>query len=73
MKIVTPKQMAEYMHTLHILPHHGKKMPKKGYILNCVCAFDIETSVIYPTPETPQAIMYIWQFACNDRVTYGRY
>lgn len=73
MKIVTPKQMAEYMHTLHILPHHGKKMPKKGYILNCVCAFDIETTVIYPTPENPQAIMYIWQFACNDRVTYGRY
>ena len=73
MKIVTNKQMVEYMQTLHVLPPHGTKKPKRGYILDCVCAFDIETSVIYPEPDNPQAIMYIWQFACNDRVTYGRY
>lgn len=73
MKIITNKQMVEYMKGLHVLPPHGTKKPKRGYILNCVCAFDIETSVIYPEPDDPQAIMYIWQFACNDRVTYGRY
>lgn len=72
MKILTNNKMVEYMQTLHILPPSGVKKPKRGYILNCVCAFDIETSVIYPTPDNPQAFMYIWQFACNDCVTYGR-
>lgn len=73
MKILTNNQMVEYMSTLHVLPPSRPKKPKKGYILNCVCAFDIETTVIYPEAMNPQAIMYIWQFACNDRVTYGRY
>lgn len=73
MKILTNKQMVEYMHKLHVLKPSGVKRPRNGYILDCVCAFDIETTVIYPEPDNPQAIMYIWQFACNDMVTYGRY
>ena len=43
----------------------GKKKKKKRY-LDCVCAFDIETS-------TDQALninyMYIWQFQIDDLVT----
>lgn len=73
MKILTNAQMVEYLKGIRpLLPDSGKQ-PKHGYIMNCVCAFDIETSVVYPEPDNPQSIMYIWQFACNDTVTFGRY
>ena len=46
---------------------HGRK--KQKYI-DCICAFDIETSTL---PDMEQAIMYIWQFQVGDLTTvYGR-
>lgn len=36
---------------------------------DCVCSFDIETTRI---KEIEQSIMYVWQFAINDIVVYGR-
>lgn len=48
---------------------YGNKMRgKKLYNAN-VCAFDIETTVL---DEINQSIMYIWQFAIDDIVFYGR-
>lgn len=44
--------------------YHGKKRYNSQ-----VCAFDIETTTI---PEIQQAVMYIWQFAVEDTVIYGR-
>ena len=46
---------------------HGRKRQK---YIDCVCAFDIETSTL---PDMEQAIMYIWQFQVGDLTTvYGR-
>lgn len=36
---------------------------------DCVCSFDIETTRIQ---EREQSIMYIWQFAVEETVVYGR-
>lgn len=72
MKIITNAQMVDYFSHLKVkIPDSGKK-PKYGFFLDTVAAFDIETSVIYPESDNPQAIMYIWQFAADDQVTYGR-
>ena len=73
MKILTIPQMIEYVGSRKVLVTESGKVPKNGFFLDCVCAFDIETTVIYPEEDNPQAIMYIWQFACDDQVTYGRY
>lgn len=43
-------------------------MGKKTYVKE-ICAFDIETTTI---KEINQAVMYIWQFAIENRVYYGR-
>ena len=46
---------------------HGRKKQK---YMDCVCAFDIETSTL---PDMEQAIMYVWQFQVGDLTTvYGR-
>lgn len=42
---------------------HGRKKQK---YMDCVCAFDIETSTL---PDMEQAIMYIWQFQIDDYCT----
>lgn len=48
--------------------NHGGKY--KAPFLDCVCAFDIETTGI---KEIEQAVMYIWQFQIDDRITvFGR-
>ena len=73
MKILTNSQMVDYIKDIPVKMTQSGKPPKHGFFLDCVAAFDIETTVIYPEPDNPQAIMYIWQFAVNDRVTYGRY
>lgn len=61
---------------------------KNQYVYNLACSFDIETSSFYtvngvvytneqikqvkPKNAEKRAIMYIWQFAINDNVIYGR-
>lgn len=61
---------------------------KNQYVYNLACSFDIETTsfytvdgVIYTNEQIKQtkpknaekrAIMYIWQFAINENVIYGR-
>ena len=42
---------------------HGRKKQK---YMDCVCAFDIETTTL---PDMEQAIMYIWQFQIDDYCT----
>ena len=62
---------------------------KNQYVYNLACSFDIETTSFYtvdgviytneqikktkPKNAEKRAIMYIWQFAINDNVIYGRY
>ena len=53
---------------LRMLYSSSAKRSKKLYNCN-ICAFDIETTTI---PAIQQSIMYIWQFAIDDTVYYGR-
>lgn len=46
----------------------SKQMGKKTYAKE-ICAFDIETTTI---KEINQSVMYIWQFAIENTVFYGR-
>ena len=51
--------------------------PKSRFILNALCAFDIETTTIELPPAADQAVnahafMYIWQFQINDKTIIGR-
>lgn len=72
MKILTIQQMLKYISTIGILPNH-KRGKKKDTFMNCTCAFDIETYTLQDDSlEDKQAVMYIWQFGCNDRCCYGR-
>ncbi len=49
---------------------NAKRKNEKHDILDCICAFDIESTNI---PEIEQSVMYIWQFQLDDRVTvFGR-
>lgn len=66
-------EQAELLNTanfppLRMLYSSNAKRSKKLYNRN-ICAFDIETTTI---PEIQQSIMYIWQFAIDDTVYYGR-
>ena len=55
----------------------------KKYYYNIACSFDIETSSFYIdsnnklTDDVENGVkcsnMYIWQFAINDNIIYGRY
>lgn len=61
------KDIREYI-DLHILdPPSGWKEKYKYHAE--ICAFDIETTLIN---KYEQSVMYIWQFAINDTVIYGR-
>ncbi len=71
MKILTQTQMIQYMAGVKALTPADGRTRKDGNYLDCVCAFDIETSTIM-VDGLEQAVMFIWQFACEDRVTYGR-
>ena len=52
------------------LPAGNRGTKKKFRYLNCVCAFDIETTRL---PEIDQSFMYIWQFCVNGEfVVVGR-
>lgn len=47
-----------------------KRKVDKLDVLDCICAFDIETTNI---PEIEQAVMYIWQFQIDTELTvFGR-
>lgn len=46
----------------------SRHMGNKTYVKE-ICAFDIETTTI---PDIKQAVMYIWQFAIENTVFYGR-
>ncbi len=54
------------LHVLDPPPGYKKKLPK---YFREVCAFDIETTTL---KKYEQAVMYIWQFAIDDMVIYGR-
>lgn len=46
---------------------------RKEYYTHTLAAFDIETSLIDTGKDHPEAAMYIWMFALEDRVTlFGR-
>ena len=65
--ITKTDDIREYI-DLHILdPPAGWKQKYKYY--QEICAFDIETTLI---SKYEQSVMYIWQFAINDTVIYGR-
>lgn len=56
------------------IPRFTAERPPKGYkkknLYNSqICAFDIETTTLR---DINQSIMYIWQFAIEDTVIYGR-
>lgn len=51
---------------LEILKVKGRH--KRKYY-NCVCAFDIETTLL---DDIKQSIMYVWQFQINERTIIGR-
>lgn len=51
-------------------PRGNQGTRKKKLYMDCVCAFDIETTRL---PDIDQSFMYIWQFCINgDCVVYGR-
>lgn len=50
------------------LPRKAGENGTKVYA-DCVCSFDIETTRLQ---EREQSIMYIWQFAIEETVVYGR-
>ena len=54
---------------LHILDPPAGYSSKKPKYYREVCAFDIETTTLV---KYEQAFMYIWQFAIEDVVIYGR-
>ncbi|MBO7183049.1 MAG: hypothetical protein J6V49_02840 [Bacteroidales bacterium] len=49
----------------------ARKPGENGTVVyaDCVCSFDIETTRI---EEREQSIMYVWQFAIEETVIYGR-
>ena len=69
-----PEIIIRYLDSREILKHQkgnpGRK--QKPEILDCITAFDIETSSI-TIDEQPQAFLYIWQWAFNKNlVLIGR-
>ena len=57
-------------------PRARKPSPAAVDIMNCLCAFDIETSTIELPPvddsRNVHSFMYIWQFQINDKTIIGR-
>lgn len=67
----------EQFNVKNILSKYEKLKKKRGNpggknkrYLDCICAFDVETSTIW---EVEQSFVYLWQFSFNnDFVIYGR-
>lgn len=58
------------LHTFPVLTRKRTKHGKKPDLLDCVCAFDIESTNI---DSIEQAVMYIWQFQIDQELTvFGR-
>ena len=58
------------LHTFPVLHKRRTKHGKKPDLLDCVCAFDIESTNI---DEIEQAVMYIWQLQIDSELTvFGR-
>lgn len=57
-------------------PRARKPSPAAVDIMNCICAFDIETSTVTVTDTAGapavHSFMYIWQFQINDITIVGR-
>lgn len=54
-----------------------KPSPASRDILNCMCAFDIETTtlefpIVDDRKQNAHAFMYVWQFQVNDTTIIGR-
>lgn len=70
MQLTSVHEWREYKDSIAeagVVKHKGKKSKRK--IVDLVCAFDIETTSV---ERLKQSIMYIWQFAIEDVVYYGR-
>ncbi len=50
----------------------GNNKGHKTVYADVIGAFDIETSTVFDTDKHPHSFMYIWQYAVDDRVYYGR-
>lgn len=58
------------LHTFPVLHRKRTKHGKKPDILDCICAFDIESTNL---DDIEQAVMYIWQFQIDEELTvFGR-
>lgn len=72
MKILTKEKMIDFVLSRPVLKK-PKRSRKKVLYLDAVCAFDIETSIVEDeTLEDKNAVMYVWQFACEDKCCWGR-
>ena len=68
--------VTEWLQNLSVLPKKtgGKRQKYRGSYIDCICAFDIETSVLRHVRDRagnvgPQAIMYIWMFQAGPHFT----
>lgn len=68
--------VSEWLQGLSALPKKtgGKRQKYRASYIDCICAFDIETSVLphvrsHDGHDGPQAIMYIWMFQAGERFT----
>lgn len=52
--------------------YRGNPGGRKVLYADCVAAFDIESSTVYDENGEPHSFMYIWMFALDDVVYYGR-
>ena len=55
--------------TLHFKPLMKTAGEKGAVYADCICSFDIETTRII---EKEQSVMYVWQFAIEENVIFGR-
>lgn len=80
--IYSIEQLNDFIELFNDVPIIHKNGTKK-YYYNIACSFDIETSSFYInsdnklTTDVKNGVkcsnMYIWQFAINDNIIYGRY
>lgn len=68
--------VSEWLQSLSSLPKKtgGKRQKYRASYIDCICAFDIETSVLPHVRDCagnvgPQAIMYIWMFQAGPHFT----
>ena len=73
---VQSTDVSEWLQNLSVLPKKtgGKRQKYRASYIDCICAFDIETSVLPHVRDRsgnigPQAIMYIWMFQAGSHFT----